>query len=720
MDIYVALALLGIGYFINNKKPRIIPSSTPTPSLPLPSMQNIYNSINTMNVKKEESESIKKHNESVIEQVQKSNLSGEPSDFKHTNMMPFIRGNMKQNVDSRANVGILERYGSKNDVQFRKKEIAGMFVPEANVNRFDPNTLDDLTYRVSKPKVRNNILPFEQIKVGKGIDQGYGSEPTGGFQQTNIVDLIMPKNVDELRTANNPKMGGTENRIVEGQKGKNRGIIGQVDKNRPDTSFEMNHDRLMKTTGAVLGAQQKPVPEAKETARQTTTSSYSGAAHRAMGTEQRGDVLQPNRKDVQSGFDPSNVRGQNKKAGDYGKGSVQIYTNSRDITTTQTRKSNLQSIVKAITAPIIDALKPNKKEWFVESAREFGDMNAQIPSKLTVRDTNDVLRTTIKETTVQNTENMNIKGPIKLTIYDPVDVARTTTRQTTMQDTDNMNMKAPVYKNVIYDPNDVAKTTIKETLLQQTECANIKTSQINTQNRNADDKSRSTIRETLDYSETNLNMAGNNVAFKGVVYDPNNIAKTTIKETVVNGDNIGIASGVKTIGAYADTDFSFDFKNTQKETYTDKDYFGGAQIGLGGEGYQDANFDPKMTMKETTTGQYFGSAESTTSFAQMNDSGDQTKIRIPTLVERDPTQSGVKMSNSINNQGTIDLSKKQALENNNINSQRDHIISSISTKTNGELTKTRQFVQTDNERLDMEILEPFRKNPFTQSLHSVA
>ena len=46
--------------------------------------------------------------------------------------------------------------------------------------------------------------PIEQIKVGPGLNQGYSSKPTGGFQDPTIREFAMPKTTDELRVATNP------------------------------------------------------------------------------------------------------------------------------------------------------------------------------------------------------------------------------------------------------------------------------------------------------------------------------------------------------------------------------------------------------------------------------------------------------------------------------------------------------------------------------------
>ena len=77
---------------------------------------------------------------------------------------------------------------------------------------------------------------------------------------------------------------------------------------------------------------------------------------------------------------------------------------------------------------------------------------------LTVYDPNDVARTTIKETTVDN-DWIGMAAPAeaqpKLTVYDPNDVARTTIRETT-EDSDYLGVIAPADVAQTADPAAVS------------------------------------------------------------------------------------------------------------------------------------------------------------------------------------------------------------------------------------------------------------------------
>ena len=77
-------------------------------------------------------------------------------------------------------------------------------------------------------------------------------------------------------------------------------------------------------------------------------------------------------------------------------------------------------------------MKTSKKENFIGNARPTGNFKAQMPIKMTVHDSNDVLRTTIKETNINNNRVGGIKGPNSGKVYNPKQKLATTIKETTM------------------------------------------------------------------------------------------------------------------------------------------------------------------------------------------------------------------------------------------------------------------------------------------------
>ena len=297
-------------------------------------------------------------------------------DFKHNNMVPFFGGKVTQNINLDGGNNTLERFTGV-DPNWKPKQETENFAADLNQNSQNvfgkEVTLDFEKSRYVNERFVNNTLPFEQVRVGPGLDDGYTSTPSGGYQQANKREYELPKSVDELRYDNNPKVS-YEGRVVDGQKASLPGEIGEVCKNRVDTVYEQTPDMYLRTgdTANSTKESQRPCIDVKETNRSTTT-------------------LQ--------GYD-----------------------------------SNVQSAVKSITAPLLDTMKLSKKQYTTMHARPQGNFQNTNPSKLTIYDPNDVARTTIKETTVHDTRTGNLKGENKTIAYNPDDIARPTLRQATERD----------------------------------------------------------------------------------------------------------------------------------------------------------------------------------------------------------------------------------------------------------------------------------------------
>ena len=210
-----------------------------------------------------------------------------------------------------------------------------------------PVTLDYERERYVNERFTNNVLPFEQVKVGPGLDDGYTAQPSGGLQQANKREYEIPKSVDELRYKTNPKLT-YEGRVVDGQKASLPGEIGEVCKNRVDTVYEQTPDMYLKTGDTANSSRQsqRPCVDLKETNRSTTTL---------------------------KGYD-----------------------------------GNVTDIVKSITAPLLDTMKLSKKQYTTMHARPLGNFQNTNPSKLTIYDPNDVART--NATTTKTSEDVFIPG----------------------------------------------------------------------------------------------------------------------------------------------------------------------------------------------------------------------------------------------------------------------------------------------------------------------
>lgn len=799
LEVYVVMTLLGVGYFLNQNRPVLTNQTRQINVNEMPVSRSIYDSkfFNTAKAIEQQKtdklfreqqrlKSLRENTKSSVatnecgprdtleQQRMLSTLTGEPMEMTHKNMIPFFKGNIKQSVKLDANRGILENFTGVSDLYKKKEEREPLFALEKDQITGMPVQTDRYLSSIQAPRIQNNIVPIPQIRVGKGVGQGFTSTPVGGFQQFSERDAVMPKTVDELRKGSNPKIT-FEGRIVDGQKPTKRANVTPMSKNRACTFYETGPEHMFQTTGAYTKAAPKPEYEAKYTTRVDTSVSYKGAPYIKTG-----QTVQPNVKGTDKvqldSFGVSNAmikQGTGAKD-DYGKTNIQVYSNERDITTERTYQGNITSIVKAIIAPIQDILKANRKEYMVDNPRSFGQLQHQGPAKTTIgpvdgmrttikeslltetdytnvkggafkgvaHDPNDVARTTIKQTTIDAVENANLKGPIGMSVYDPNNIARTTIKQTTIDAVENANLKGPIRiavydpneiaritlkqtllsetdytnvkggarKGVAYDPNDIARTTLKQTLIHDSDYSNIDTGRRGAQARN-DENAKQTIRETMQNPDTELNMAVKR--FVSEAYDPNDVARTTIKQTMIDMDRSGNVQTKDPRGAYIDVEMVA--KETNQTQLCDNDYIGQASLSMN-DGYKTAPTDIKVTQKEfLSDNDYFGNAMDQSSHVPMSYE-DMYNACIDNLKEdleegREPTTTGVKIANGADNM-TVE-SRKNITDGSRINDLgiQPNKPSYIEQKS---ITRARNEYTIDD-RLEDDFLNVLQSNPYAQT-----
>lgn len=412
-------------------------------------------------------------------------------EFKHNNMVPFFRGQVKQNLYEGANRQMLDYQTGADSLGFAKREQTPLFEPTKQPmgNPFGmESTTEFMGDRMVAPTNRANEPPVEPIRVGPGLNQGFTHIPSGGFQQQAGEEFMLERlpRTNDLRVATNPKLTYAQP-VVEGAHfittSGTAETVGEVRKYTPDT-FYINEkgERNFVTTGADLKSTARATQVLKTTTRMDTATEYAGIAGQAEGgaTYTVGAAKAPLVKqhgpfgfrnaDASSYFDKNTDADQN----DYGKSSVEILPNERFYTGERVHATNANNQGQASTLPLQDGVKPTRAEELVENFRGTGNFTAigggGMAEKPTMYDPTDVARTTIKETTIDN-DWLGVAGPggsqPKLTVYDPNDVARTTIKETTI-DNDWLGISAPnqAQKLTVYDPDDIARVTGRNTLDQ--------------------------------------------------------------------------------------------------------------------------------------------------------------------------------------------------------------------------------------------------------------
>ncbi len=162
----------------------------------------------------------------------------EPS-FTHQNMVPFFAGNStNQNMGVNAQPSIMERFtGTGTLLKPGKKEAEIFFEPSKDPNVFTTDLPDDDTrtrYHVSE--LKTDQLPFEQQRVGPGLNQGFNDKGADGFHP---MFRAPQQTVDELRVKTDPKKTyGTRTSAAQPIFSQERGIHGAMEKNQPERTFE--------------------------------------------------------------------------------------------------------------------------------------------------------------------------------------------------------------------------------------------------------------------------------------------------------------------------------------------------------------------------------------------------------------------------------------------------------------------------------------------------
>jgi hypothetical protein len=441
-----------------------------------------------------------------------SGLAKSDEDYFHNNMQPYLRGNITQNTDIERMSNYTNRRTGNDDLYIHKREVPNMFKPTIDDQVCGMKNNDDFyKSRLNNSSKRNNEFPIEPIRVGPGLNKGYSSVGVGGYQQADTLKFVTPVDIQKnkpltdqtSKTFRIPFQGPT-NKIGK------RGALDNLSKNLPDKVFENNIDNLFRTTGAVL----KPTVRTNENLKATNAP----ISHVEYKGNLKDNELRQSEKD------------------NYNKENVIVYDNERQSYETKTVVSNVKSMVEAIVSPVLDTMKHSIKEYFVDAARQEGMMNPQIPNAITVHDSSDITRTTIKETTIHNSDKLNLKGEDG-TYTMLHDDARTTTKETTIHDNDNTNLKGGDGTYTML--HDDARTTTKETTIHDNENTNLKGGDGTYYG--IDDVLKTTTKETIAIKDVYRNIGG--TTYRTIYYDPDLVAKTTTKQTTIHKSE-GFISGI--------------------------------------------------------------------------------------------------------------------------------------------------------------------------------
>ena len=384
---------------------------------------NYYNSPNA---------AIDKYYQQVVHQKQAANdtntyksLTGksvQKSDLTHNNMVPFFGSKVKQNFNFNANEGILDKMNGSGAQYIKKQEIAPLFKPEENMQwgHGMPSTTDFVQSRINPSMSMSNVKPFQELRVGPGLNQKDGVLGSGGFNSgMEARERWISKTVDELRIKTNPKI--TYDGVMLGGKREvqNRGIMGKMEKHLPDTYYINTPERYFTTTGIEKGQTARSNMIMPTENRETTTTSYfgNGAQSDSEASYVPGKYKPANRPQLDPDITHiTNAHASNRQLANSGEYGIDGYVssvlpNNRSLTVPkQPHFGAVGTFAKAVVAPLLDILRPSRKENVIGNLRQTGNAGNVEHHAGYVYNPADRTRTTIREMTENRPDHMFVSN----------------------------------------------------------------------------------------------------------------------------------------------------------------------------------------------------------------------------------------------------------------------------------------------------------------------
>lgn len=317
-----------------------------------------------------------------------TSLSGEAmhtDDFYHNNMAPFFGSKLKgAGADANTSELFLDRKVGAGSQHFNKREQAPLFKPQKDLHWASgmPNQSDFIQSRINESNIHNNEKPWEEIQVGPSLSGQPGVAGSGGFNSgLEYRQSYLPKRVDELRVESNPKIsyslanhkGAAKANVAM------RGDMGEYNYHGPDKFFVNTPDRYLVTTGLEKAPTGRAVYELKDQSRIDTTREYHGTAGKSNNVQAAmapHNYQDPKREHVYGSIDgPAYAGGHyDPTTNDYSSQGYNILPNNRGSNEQRTIFGAVKGIIEAVVSPIVDTMRPTRKENIVGNMIERGNV----------------------------------------------------------------------------------------------------------------------------------------------------------------------------------------------------------------------------------------------------------------------------------------------------------------------------------------------------------
>ena len=408
-ELAVPIIVLGGLYMISNQKkegmanPPIQPAALAPPAPPAPREKSAARSVNAY----AGADARARFFDEVPGAPQGAHtlLTGDditPENFRHKNMTPFFGSTVRGSGASLdATESLMDSMQGTGSQVRSKKETANFFNSARDMAHIHgmPNYNDVFAERFVPGTKMTNVNPFREAREeapGAAMKDGVG----GYNAAMQDRDAWMPKTIDGMRAGSNQKAHdfamnrtGPINVPV-----KMPGGHARVEQHNPDAYYENTHDRW----GA--GAGHAKAPQRGSTAvkgERLMNKSFDHGTQYVHGsaTAQSRYVQQNYREPTRDPLIESHVNISQSEPGaledDYARGSTFLRPTHR--TRAEAGHSGYVSgVVRALVAPIVDVLKPTKKENIIVGHRSRMVPGAHIESPA-VRDAASVATVTNRE-----------------------------------------------------------------------------------------------------------------------------------------------------------------------------------------------------------------------------------------------------------------------------------------------------------------------------------
>ena len=487
----------------------------------------------------------------------------------HSGMVPFFGGSSKQNVsiENREYADKLDTYtGNFRLNQQHKKEIGTLFTP-APQNLTSSQAPRPLDLFAKSCTIRNGEKPFEQIRVARGLDEGYTDKGSGGFH--NPIRIV-PLNSEQMYV--NPKTS-FEGKINAGADSVQKGPV------KPNLYIYKQHvlvdnecgQRNFVTNGEVIAPKIYSDVVLKDTNRKNITFTGNHAKDQGPDKHLPCDMIAKNKTSTKANLDNTPFRSLFAKESlkiPEAKHSYKVYDNERNQAQVKYTESGRQhgnvdvlngktSIYNLTPAP--ETIKQNllhspmnhinsnthKGKTFdplsfpdvtlrelIENATSEGNLKSILKGK--TFDPLSVPDVTLRELIENATSEGTLRGTLKGKAFDPLCVPPETLREL-IENSASKGMIKSTLKGKAFDPLSVPAETLRELIENSSSKGMIKS----TLKGKAFDPlciPAETLRELIENSSSN-GMIGSTL--KGKTFDPLSVPDVTLRELIENATSEG-------------------------------------------------------------------------------------------------------------------------------------------------------------------------------------